>query len=83
MIVASGTSSRHTSSIAEKLIKNINTAEPSGVSSVEGMDEGNWVLVDTGDIIVHIFKPETREMYNLEKMWDMPLPKEAELTVVA
>tara|TARA_B100001564_G_C20278657_1_gene507106 strand:+ start:143 stop:508 length:366 start_codon:yes stop_codon:yes gene_type:complete len=72
MIVASGTSQKHTSSLAQILIKNIKAKQAADVS-VEGAEEGNWVLVDAGDIVVHLFKPETRDLYNLEKMWDAPL----------
>ena len=80
MVIASGTSSKHSSFLAEKLIQQIKEVDPSGICSVEGMNDGNWVLVDVGDVIVHIFKPEMREMYNLEKMWSVCMP-EAELVV--
>ncbi len=76
MIIASGTSSRHTSFLAESLVQKIRNVEPAGISAIEGMTEGNWVLVDTGDIIVHIFQPEYRTTYNLEKMWAVPLQAE-------
>lgn len=73
MIIASGTSDRHTSSLAQNLVKNLKEKLHYNHVSVEGIAEGNWVLVDIGDVIVHIFKPEFREMYNLEKMWALPL----------
>lgn len=73
MIIASGTSSRHTGSIAENLVKKIKERLNYRNIYVEGMPEGNWVLVDIGSVIVHIFKPEFREMYNLEKMWSLPV----------
>jgi ribosome-associated protein len=73
MIIASGTSDRHTSSLAQNLVKNIKEKMNYNNIRVEGASEGNWVLVDIGDIIVHIFKPEFREIYNLEKMWALPL----------
>lgn len=73
MIIASGTSDRHTSSLAQSLVKNVKEKLNYTRVSVEGAAEGNWVLVDIGDVIVHIFKPEFREMYNLEKMWALPL----------
>lgn len=79
MVVASGTSSKHTSVLAEKLIQKIKEVEPYGVYAVEGIGEGNWVLVDAGGIIVHIFKPELRDVYNLEKMWAVPLQAEVAL----
>lgn len=74
MIVASGTSNRHASSLAEKLVEQIKEVDPNYSPAVEGLSEGSWVLVDTGDVIVHIFKPEERNIYNLEKMWSVPLP---------
>ena len=68
MIIASGRSSRQVSAISEKLVDNIK--QDLGCSSkVEGKDTGDWVLIDTGDIIVHVFRPEVREFYQLEKMW--------------
>lgn len=79
MIIASGTSDRHTSSLAQNLIKNVKEKLDYNHVTVEGMSEGNWVLVDIGDVIVHIFKPEYREMYNLEKMWALPLTEPATL----
>ncbi|MDA0782764.1 MAG: ribosome silencing factor [Rickettsiales bacterium] len=80
MVIASGTSSKHSSFLAEKLIQQIKEYDSGVVSCVEGLSEGNWVLVDAGDIIIHIFKPEIRQMYNLEKMWSVCTP-EAELVV--
>ncbi len=77
MIIASGTSDRHTSSLAQNLVKNVRDKLNYSDVSVEGMSEGNWVLVDIGDVIVHIFKPEYREMYNLEKMWALPINEPA------
>lgn len=71
MIIASGRSQRHVSAIAEHLL----AAPKIGCKSnrkVEGLAEGDWVLIDFGDIIVHLFRPETREFYNLEKIWLVP-----------
>jgi ribosome-associated protein len=68
MIIASGRSSRQVSAISEKLVDNIK--QDFGRSSkVEGKGAGDWVLIDTGDIIVHVFRPEVRDFYQLEKMW--------------
>ena len=73
MIIASGRSSRQVTAISEKLVDNIK--KDFGLSSkVEGKNAGDWVLIDTGDVIVHVFRPEVREFYQLEKMWQ-PLTK--------
>ena len=67
MVVASGTSQRHVASLAEKVQLNLKAA---GYKSVaEGEERADWVLIDAFDVIVHIFKPEVREFYNIEKMW--------------
>lgn len=68
MIICSGRSSRQVSSISEKLAERLKT-ELGVASKIEGKDTGDWVLIDTGDVIVHVFRPEVREFYQLEKMW--------------
>ena len=68
MVVASGRSQRHVSAIADHLLRALKDVCHSLVK-VEGLNEGDWVLIDAGDIIVHLFRPETREFYNLEKIW--------------
>ncbi len=68
MIVASGRSQRHVTAIAERLVTDFKEGGGSDIR-VEGMRSADWVLVDTGDVIVHIFRPEVRAFYNLEKMW--------------
>ena len=70
MIIASGRSGRQVNAIADKLAlaARQNEQPPLGV---EGKNQGEWVLVDLGDIIVHIIQPETREYYQLEKLWDI------------
>ena len=68
MVVASGRSTRQVSALADKLqnrLKAISDRTP----PVEGKAMGDWVLIDAGDVIVHIFRPEVREFYQLEKMW--------------
>ena len=68
MVVCSGRSSRQVAAIAEKLTDRLKQ-EFGVISKVEGKETGDWVLIDTGDIIVHVFRPEVREFYQLEKMW--------------
>ncbi len=68
MVVASGTSARHVSALADHLVAALK-AEGYATVPVEGTDLAEWVLVDAGDVIVHLFKPEAREHYKLEKMW--------------
>jgi ribosome-associated protein len=67
IVVASGRSQRHVSSVADRVIEDLHKA---GIEvRVEGMPHCDWVLVDGGDVIVHVFRPEVRSFYNLEKMW--------------
>ena len=75
MIIASGTSSRHLQSLSEILV---NELKKHGIENcrIEGKDSNDWKLVDTQDIIVHIFHPEKREFYDLEKMWSEEMPME-------
>ncbi len=67
MIVASGNSNRHVASIAQKIEENLKAAGHR--CTMEGEVKADWVLIDAFDVIVHIFRPEVREFYNLEKMW--------------
>ena len=68
IVICSGRSARQVAAIAEKLVDRLKQA--TGRSArVEGKDTGDWVLVDTDDVIVHVFRPEVREFYQLEKMW--------------
>ena len=68
MVICSGRSSRQVASIAEKLSERIKQNFGT-FSKMEGKETGDWVLIDTGDVIVHVFRPEVREFYALEKMW--------------
>jgi len=68
MVVCSGRSSRQVIALAEKLADTLKQ-DHGRASKMEGKGSGDWVLIDTGDIIVHIFRPEVREFYQLEKMW--------------
>ena len=71
MIVASGRSHRHVGAIADHLLRALKDAGH-GAPRVEGLPACDWVLIDTGDIIVHLFRPEVRAFYGIEKMWQMP-----------
>ena len=73
MVVASGTSQRHVASLAEKIQENLKAAGYK--TTVEGEEKADWVLIDAFDVIVHIFKPEVREVYSLEKMWNAVKPR--------
>ena len=68
MVICSGRSTRQVAAISEKLIERVK-AEFGRLSKVEGKETGDWVLIDTGDVIVHVFRPEVREFYQIEKMW--------------
>lgn len=71
MIVASGRSQRHVSAMSEHLLRALKDAGFGNVR-VEGLPAADWVLVDAGDLIIHLFRPEVREFYSLEKMWSQP-----------
>ncbi len=75
MVVASGRSDRHVGAIAEQLQRKLR-AQGLGRVRIEGLEACDWVLIDTGDIIVHVFRPEVRDFYNLEKMWSAERPAE-------
>ena len=68
MVVASGRSNRHVGAVADHVLKDLSEAGLRGLR-VEGMPHCDWVLIDAGDVIVHVFRPEVRTFYNLEKMW--------------
>lgn len=68
MVVATGTSARHVQAMAEHLVEKLEGKGLKGIR-IEGADQGDWVLIDGGDIIVHLFRPEARIHYGLEKMW--------------
>jgi ribosome-associated protein len=68
MVVTTGRSNVHVAAIADNLVKNLKAAGLTGIR-VEGLRQGDWVLIDAGDVIVHVFRPEVRAFYNLEKMW--------------
>jgi len=78
MVIASGTSSRHLQSLSENLVTELKKI---GLNNcrIEGRESSDWKLVDAIDIIIHLFHPEKREFYDLEKMWSEPTPKEKAL----
>jgi len=76
MIVASGRSARHVSALADHVSRKLKEAGASQVR-VEGLPNADWVLIDAGDVIVHIFRPEVREFYNLERIWAGETPTTA------
>lgn len=78
MVICSGRSSRQVAAISEKLMDRLKQ-QFGRLSKVEGKETGDWVLIDTGDVIVHVFRPEVREFYQLEKMW---LPAEAQRSTI-
>ena len=71
MIVCSGTSSRHVNSIADRIVMDAKQAKLTYLS-MQGKDTGEWVLVDLGDVIIHIMQDETRDFYQLEQLWGGP-----------
>lgn len=82
MVIASGRSSRQVAAMAEKLTDSLK--QDFGIlCKVEGRETGDWVLIDTGDVIVHIFRPEVREFYQLEKMWLNPVEAAREAAIEA
>ncbi len=74
IVIATGRSSRHVASIAEHLARRLKDAGY-GTRPVNGAQQGDWVLVDAGDVVVHIFRAEVRDYYNLESMWSVEEPK--------
>ena len=77
MVVASGRNPRHVGAMAERLKQSLK-ATIGGSPPVEGLGNADWVLVDAGDVIVHLFRPEVRGLYNLEKMWGGALAEPGE-----
>ncbi|HUD51674.1 MAG TPA: ribosome silencing factor [Parvibaculum sp.] len=73
MVVASGRSQRHVSAVADHLVRRLKETG-FGAAHVEGMRQGDWVLIDSGDVVIHVFRPEVREFYRLEKMWLADIP---------
>ena len=79
MVIATGRSNRHVGAMADKLVEEIRNGGL-GKPVVEGLPHCDWVLIDAGDVIVHLFRPEVREFYNLEKMWSAGRPDEGKVS---
>jgi len=75
MVIATGRSQRHVTTLAETLVQTLKERGISGITP-EGARRGDWVLIDASDVIVHVFRPEVRAFYNLEKMWGMVIDDE-------
>jgi ribosome-associated protein len=75
MVIASGRSDRHVGAVAEQVQRKLKE-QGYGKARIEGQPHCDWVVIDIGDIIVHVFRPEVREFYNLEKMWSGERPSE-------
>jgi ribosome-associated protein len=75
MVVATGTSQRHLASMAEKLIERLKAAGRTDIRA-EGLGDSSWVLIDAGEVIVHLFRAETRSFYDIERLWQMAPPPE-------
>jgi len=74
MIVSSGRSNRHVGALADYVLRSLKELGHKDIG-VEGLEGCDWVLIDVGDVILHIFRPEVRVFYNLEKIWSVPLPE--------
>ena len=79
LIVASGRSHRHVAALADRLLRTLKE-EGYGRARVEGMPHCDWVLIDAGDVIVHLFRPEVRAFYNIEKIWSVEPPSRASVS---
>lgn len=75
MVIATGRSQRHVTTLAETLVVKLKEHGLSGIAP-EGAKRGDWVLIDAGDVVVHLFRPEVRTFYNLEKMWGTAMEDE-------
>ncbi len=80
MVIASGTSTRHVAALADKVEQKLHISGHNQVQT-EGLEQCDWVLVDTIHCVVHLFRPEMRAFYNLEKMWGVPVPDEMDEAV--
>lgn len=72
MLIASGASKRHIAAMADHLLEKVK-ADGFGRAAIERTEQSDWVLIDAGDVVVHLFRPEVREFYSLERLWGMPV----------
>ncbi|NET71379.1 MAG: ribosome silencing factor [Sphaerospermopsis sp. SIO1G2] len=82
MIIADGRSARHVGSMADKLATTLKEIGAPYIA-VEGLESCDWVLLDAGDIVVHLFRPTVREIYNLERMWTVSMPEDMSQVTMA
>lgn len=75
LVIATGRSARHVSALADHLLRAIKEMGM-GRAATEGMEGGDWILIDAGDVVVHLFREEVRNFYNLEKIWSVSLPRD-------
>lgn len=75
MVICSGRSQRHVAAMADHILRKIKEAG-FGRAQVEGLPHADWVLIDAGDVVVHLFRPEVRDFYKIERMWSVELPAE-------
>lgn len=81
MVVASGNSVRQVGAMADHIREKLKAAGVKGIS-IEGLENCDWVLIDSGDVIVHLFRPEVRDFYNIEKLWSEALPEGIDMNAV-
>ena len=77
LVLATGTSQRHVGAMTDHIQRNLKTEGVKGIA-IEGMPQCDWVLIDAGDVIVHLFRPEVRDFYSLDKIWSAPIAASAE-----
>lgn len=77
MMIASGRSHRHVGAIADHVLRRLKESGH-GRARCEGLESADWVLIDAGDVVLHVFRPEVRTFYNLERMWSVEPPKNAD-----
>jgi ribosome-associated protein len=80
MVIATGRSQRQLATLAEHVVEKLK-AKGLKCGRIEGLEQGEWVLIDAGDVLIHLFRPEFRTLYNLEKMWGVDLPEPVAVAV--